>query len=70
MIEGIELIAVFFGYDRGALARLDHYREAREGDGVGAKMIACRRSVRMGRRRRPGARPSRRSRSRRMRAAT
>ena len=40
-IEGIELIAVFFGYDRGALGRLEHYREAREGDGVGAKMMAA-----------------------------
>ena len=40
-IEGIELLAVFFGYDRGALARLEHYREAREGDGIGAKMMAA-----------------------------
>ena len=41
MIEGVELIAVFFGADPGALDRLAHYREARKTDGVGAKMIAA-----------------------------
>jgi hypothetical protein len=41
MIEGVELIAVFFGYDPGALDRLAHYREARAGGGLGAKMIAA-----------------------------
>jgi DNA-binding CsgD family transcriptional regulator len=40
-IEAVELIAVFFGYDPGALARLEHYRRAREGDGLGAKMMAA-----------------------------
>jgi len=41
MIEAVELIAVFFGYDPGALDRLAHYREAREGAGLGAKMMAA-----------------------------
>ena len=41
MLEEIELLSVFFGYDPGALDRLAHYRDAREGDGLGAKMIAA-----------------------------
>ena len=41
MLDEIELLSVFFGYDPGALDRLAHYREARDGDGLGAKMIAA-----------------------------
>jgi DNA-binding NarL/FixJ family response regulator len=41
MLESIELLSVFFGADPGVLDRLAHYRREREGDGVGAKMIAA-----------------------------
>src|SRR5581483_5320648 len=38
MLESIELLAVFFGADPKALARID---EPRVGDGVGAKMLTA-----------------------------
>jgi DNA-binding CsgD family transcriptional regulator len=41
-IEAIEVIAVFFGrHDAEALRRLAGYREAREGDGPGAKVLTA-----------------------------